>query len=61
MHNRMHDWAYVLGFTEATWNGQTFNFGRNPTGENDPVLGAGTGGRRRTAGSRPTRAATTRT
>ncbi|GIE82168.1 hypothetical protein Aph02nite_81180 [Actinoplanes philippinensis] len=19
-HNRMHDWAYLLGFTEATWN-----------------------------------------
>ena len=24
-HNRMHDWAYHLGFTEATWNLQTVN------------------------------------
>jgi hypothetical protein len=28
MHNRMHDWSYGLGFTEATWNMQSFNFGR---------------------------------
>jgi len=25
MHNRMHDWAYGLGFTEATWNLQRTN------------------------------------
>ncbi|SCL31531.1 Fungalysin metallopeptidase (M36) [Micromonospora nigra] len=25
MHNRMHDWAWHLGFTEATWNLQTVN------------------------------------
>jgi len=25
MHNRMHDWAYGLGFTEATWNLQKSN------------------------------------
>jgi extracellular elastinolytic metalloproteinase len=25
MHNRMHDWAYHLGFTEATWNLQAVN------------------------------------
>ena len=25
MHNRMHDWAYQLGFTEATWNLQVVN------------------------------------
>ncbi|MFG1604705.1 M36 family metallopeptidase [Actinoplanes sp. NPDC049265] len=25
MHNRMHDWAYHLGFTEATWNLQKTN------------------------------------
>jgi extracellular elastinolytic metalloproteinase len=37
-HNRMHDWAYVLGFTEARWNAQDYNFGR-PFAENDPVLG----------------------
>ncbi|HKT03429.1 MAG TPA: M36 family metallopeptidase, partial [Rugosimonospora sp.] len=24
-HNRMHDWAYHLGFTEATWNMQAVN------------------------------------
>ena len=27
MHNRMHDWAYHLGFTEATWNLQKINTG----------------------------------
>jgi extracellular elastinolytic metalloproteinase len=26
MHNRMHDWSYHLGFTEATWNLQLVNF-----------------------------------
>jgi extracellular elastinolytic metalloproteinase len=25
MHNRMHDWSYELGFTEATWNLQKAN------------------------------------
>ena len=25
MHNRMHDWSYELGFTEATWNLQKTN------------------------------------
>ncbi|AGL17944.1 M36 family metallopeptidase [Actinoplanes sp. N902-109] len=25
MHNRMHDWSYQLGFTEATWNLQRTN------------------------------------
>jgi hypothetical protein len=25
MHNRMHDWAYLLGFTEAAWNLQAVN------------------------------------
>ncbi|WP_306205235.1 M36 family metallopeptidase [Actinoplanes sp. RD1] len=25
MHNRMHDWSYGLGFTEATWNLQKVN------------------------------------
>jgi hypothetical protein len=37
-HNRMHDWSYVLGFTEARWNAQDYNFGR-PTLENDPIDG----------------------
>lgn len=30
MHNRMHDWAYLLGFTEAAWNLQAVNV--NPGG-----------------------------
>jgi len=38
MHNRMHDWAYHLGFTEATWNLQDDNFGRGGKG-NDPEQG----------------------
>lgn len=25
MHNRMHDWSYLLGFTEKTWNMQDDN------------------------------------
>ena len=25
MHNRMHDWAYHLGFTESAWNLQAVN------------------------------------
>ncbi|GAA1029076.1 hypothetical protein GCM10009557_16290 [Virgisporangium ochraceum] len=33
MHNRMHDWAWHLGFTESTWNMQVVN-----------VTGAGLGG-----------------
>ncbi|MFC7275762.1 M36 family metallopeptidase [Paractinoplanes rhizophilus] len=31
-HNRMHDWAYQLGFTEKTWNMQDDNFGRGGLG-----------------------------
>ena len=39
-HNRMHDWAYLLGFTEENWNGQDSNFGLSEAfRENDPVLG----------------------
>jgi extracellular elastinolytic metalloproteinase len=38
MHNRMHDWSYNLGFTEATWNAQQSNFG-GPLLGNDPVDG----------------------
>jgi extracellular elastinolytic metalloproteinase len=38
MHNRMHDWSYNLGFTEATWNAQQSNFG-GPLLGNDPVTG----------------------
>jgi extracellular elastinolytic metalloproteinase len=38
MHNRMHDFAYNLGFTEAAWNLQAFNFG-NGGAENDSEQG----------------------
>ncbi|KGN37241.1 peptidase M36 [Knoellia subterranea KCTC 19937] len=38
MHNRMHDWAYQLGFTETAWNFQRDNAGKGGLG-NDPVLG----------------------
>jgi extracellular elastinolytic metalloproteinase len=39
-HNRMHDWAYYLGFTEQNWNGQRSNFGRTELfRQNDPVTG----------------------
>jgi hypothetical protein len=38
MHNRMHDWSYNLGFTEATWNMQRDNFGLGGLG-NDPEQG----------------------
>ncbi|HSC91651.1 MAG TPA: M36 family metallopeptidase [Gaiellaceae bacterium] len=38
MHNRMHDWAYVLGFTETTFNAQAFNFGKGGA-QGDPEHG----------------------
>ena len=38
MHNRMHDFAYHLGFTEATFNLQKDNFGLGGLG-NDPEQG----------------------
>ena len=38
MHNRLHDFAYNLGFTEMTWNAQSFNYGR-PFLENDALRG----------------------
>ena len=31
-HNRMHDFAYNLGFTEQTWNLQNDNFGKGGKG-----------------------------
>jgi extracellular elastinolytic metalloproteinase len=37
-HNRMHDWAYRLGFTEAAFNLQEDNFGRGGV-DNDPEMG----------------------
>jgi hypothetical protein len=41
MHNRMHDWAYHLGFTEQHWNAQESNLGNGGPGtaEHDPLLG----------------------
>ena len=38
MHNRMHDWSYHLGFTEATFNMQRDNFGLGGLGA-DPEQG----------------------
>ena len=38
MHNRLHDFAYNLGFTEVTFNSQTFNFGKGGA-QNDAVRG----------------------
>ena len=39
-HNRMHDWSYLLGFTEENWNAQDSNFGATEAfRENDPVIG----------------------
>ena len=44
-HNRMHDWSYLLGFTEANWNAQDSNFGlTEPFRENDLVLGSAQAG-----------------
>jgi hypothetical protein len=45
-HNRMHDYAYHLGFTERNYNLQQSNLGRNPdpTRENDPEVGNGQAG-----------------
>jgi hypothetical protein len=37
-HNRMHDWAYHLGFTEPNFNLQAGNFGRGGV-EGDPEHG----------------------
>lgn len=39
-HNRMHDFAYRLGFTETNFNAQQYNFGNTgPSRENDPETG----------------------
>ena len=40
-HNRMHDFAYYLGFTEENYNLQVDNLGRNddPSRGNDPEIG----------------------
>jgi hypothetical protein len=40
VHNRMHDFSYLLGFTEDNFNSQESNFGlTEPFRENDPVVG----------------------
>ncbi|SCL33635.1 Fungalysin metallopeptidase (M36) [Micromonospora rhizosphaerae] len=44
MHNRMHDWSYHLGFTEATWNLQQDNFGRGGLGADAEQGNAQAGG-----------------
>jgi extracellular elastinolytic metalloproteinase len=45
MHNRMHDFAYFLGFTERNYNLQLFNFGLTPVSQqNDPELGTSQAG-----------------
>jgi hypothetical protein len=54
MHNRMHDWAYALGFTETTWNMQMFNFGRGGL-ENDLEQGNAQAGALGTPTSAPSR------
>jgi extracellular elastinolytic metalloproteinase len=38
MHNRMHDWSYHLGFTEARWNSQFVNV-RPGTLQEDGLIG----------------------
>jgi extracellular elastinolytic metalloproteinase len=39
-HNRMHDWAYGLGFNEVAWNAQKRNFGLTEAWQQgDPVTG----------------------
>jgi len=43
MHNRMHDFAYSLGFREATFNLQKYNYGLGGKG-NDPEIGSAQAG-----------------
>ncbi|GII85182.1 hypothetical protein Ssi03_31720 [Sphaerisporangium siamense] len=45
MHNRMHDWAYRLGFTETAWNMQAGNGDRGGLG-GDPEQGNAQAGAR---------------
>ena len=44
MHNREHDWAYLLGFTEALWNMQKDNFGKGGLGNDVEQGNAQAGG-----------------
>ncbi|MCI0687068.1 MAG: M36 family metallopeptidase [Sporichthyaceae bacterium] len=43
-HNRMHDWSYHLGFTEALWNLQKDNFGMGGLGNDVEQGNAQAGG-----------------
>ncbi len=44
-HNRMHDFAYFLGFTEENWNAQEHNFGLTEKWrQGDAVLGSAQSG-----------------
>ena len=46
MHNRMHNWSYLLGFTEVNSNLQVHNFGNTPVQRaGDPELGQSQAGR----------------
>lgn len=46
MHNRMHDWSYLLGWTEVNSNLQFDNFGlTSPLRANDGELGSSQAGR----------------
>lgn len=46
MHNRMHDWSYLLGWTEVNSNLQVHNFGNTDISRaNDPELGSSQAGR----------------
>ncbi len=40
-HNRVHDWSYFLGFTEANYNLQDSNFGNRASGGISPTGGEG--------------------
>lgn len=44
-HNRLHDFAYQLGFTEETWNAQQSNFGKGGRA-GDPEVGKAQSGAR---------------
>ena len=56
-HNRMHDWAYYLGFTERNWNAQDVNFGLTETCARERPGGRQRPGRRcpQAQGARTTR------
>jgi hypothetical protein len=43
MHNRMHDFAYSLGFTETAFNLQSFNYGLGGK-DHDPEIGSAQAG-----------------